>query len=51
MKCYKLIIIILMIFVKSGNVLSNEKIFNVNKSNDLDARDWIQYALLKKRIN
>ena len=30
MKCYKLIIIILMIFVKSGNVLSNEKIFNVN---------------------
>ena len=30
MKSYKLIIIILVIFVKSGNVLSNEKIFNVN---------------------
>ncbi len=28
-----------------------KKIFNVNKSNDLDARVWIQYALLKKRIN
>ena len=30
MKSYKLIIIILVIFAKSGNVLSNEKIFNVN---------------------
>lgn len=30
MKSYKFIIIILVIFVKSGNVLSNEKIFNVN---------------------
>ena len=30
MKSYKLIIIILVIFLKSGNVLSNEKIFNVN---------------------
>jgi hypothetical protein len=28
-----------------------KKIFSINKSNDLDARVWIQYALLKKRIN
>ena len=30
MKSFKLIIFILMIFLKTGNVLSNDNIFNVN---------------------
>ena len=30
MKCFKYVFIILVIFIKTGNVLSNENIFNVN---------------------
>ena len=47
MKCFKLILLILVIFIKTGNVLSEDNLFNVNNielskktniSNDLSRR-------------
>ena len=61
MKCYKSIIIILVIFLKTGNVLSQEDIFHVNnieliKKTNISSEEMANEAikkgfeLLKKKI-
>ena len=44
MKSFKLIIIILVIFFKTGNVLSNENIFNVN---NIEIKKNLKYFLIR----
>ena len=48
MKSINLIIVILVIFFKTGNVLSNENIFNVN--NIEIAKNPNKYKQLKKKL-
>ena len=48
MKSYKLILIILIIFLKTGNVLSNNNIFNVNNI-EIEKKDKISNELLAKQ--